>query len=66
MLEARTGTTFPPGKSGTKVMKLSLDPVLTRQRPFIIYALANSINFYLRRVEYPYRGAMVYREGDIE
>lgn len=66
MLEARTGTTFPEGRSGVKVMLLTLDPVHTRARPFVIYAIANSVNYYLKHIMYPSRGVFVHREGGIE
>jgi hypothetical protein len=66
MLEARTGTKFPPGRSGVKVVLLTLDPIRTRHRPLFIYVLTNTVNWFIRRIYYPHRGGIVYREGDIE
>lgn len=66
MLEARTGTKFSEGRSGVQIMRLTLDPVNVVSRPFIIYAIANSINWFLRTRLYPSRGVGLYREGNIE
>ncbi|KAL0250013.1 hypothetical protein I308_103316 [Cryptococcus tetragattii IND107] len=67
LLEARTGMDFEDGfTSKVDVMRLTLDPVNARSRPLILYALTNVMNFWLRRVVYPYQGMGLYREGDIE
>lgn len=66
MLEARTGTTFPPGRTGLRIIRLTLDPVNVESRPLIIYAIANGINWFLARVYYPWSGMKLCREGDIE
>lgn len=66
MLEARTGTKFQPGRSDVQVMRLTLDRVNVVSRPFFIYAIANSLNWYLRTKLYPSRGVGLYREGNIE
>lgn len=66
MLEARTGTKFPPGLSGIPVLRLTLDRVNVVSRPFFIYAFANSVNWFLRTQLYPSRGVGVFREGEIE
>ncbi|BEJ15990.1 hypothetical protein CspHIS471_0505950 [Cutaneotrichosporon sp. HIS471] len=66
MLEARTGSVFPPGRSSAPICRLTLDPVNVVSRPFIIYAIANSVNWLLRTQLYPSRGVQLYREGDID
>lgn len=66
MIEARTGTEFPEGRSDATVMRQSMDPVNAVGRPFIIYAFANIVNWWIVHVVYPWRGARIYREGDIE
>lgn len=66
MLEARTGGKFAPGRTGCQIMRLTLDPVNVVSRPFLIYAVANAINWFLLRVWYPHKGATVYREGGID
>ncbi|KAL1407461.1 hypothetical protein Q8F55_006894 [Vanrija albida] len=66
MIEARTGTVFPEGRSDVNVMRQSMDPVNAVGRPFIIYAFANVVNWWLINVVYPWRGARIYREGDID
>lgn len=66
MLEARTGTVFAEGRSDAFVLRLTLDPVRSCGRPFIIYAIANAINTFLKDVLYPMRGVELCRVGDID
>lgn len=57
MLEARTGSTFAEGfDSNIEIMRLTLDPVMAKGRPLIMYALSNLVNWWLREVIYPYHG----------
>lgn len=66
MVEARTGTTFAPGRSGAPICRLTLDRITVLSRPFVIYAVANGINWFLTTQLYPSRGVQLYREGEIE
>jgi hypothetical protein len=57
LVEARTGTTFPDGYDpNINIMRLTLDPVIAKGRPLILYALTHLINTWLARVVYPYYG----------
>lgn len=48
LLEARTGTIFPPGLNpSVRTIRLTLDPVRARPRPFILYVGTSSINAIL-------------------
>lgn len=66
MLEARTGGKFPPGRCGCQIMRLTLDPVNVVSRPFLIYAIANVVNWFLLRIWYPHKGATIYQEDGID
>lgn len=66
MLEARTGTSVVPGKTGTPVMRLTLDPVNVVSRPYITYLVTNSVNYYLRNYLYPSYGVNLHCQGGIE
>ena len=57
MLEARTGTTFVDGfEPNVEIMRLTLDPVIAKGRPLILYGLTNLVNWWLRDVVYSYHG----------
>ncbi|TXT09144.1 hypothetical protein VHUM_02618 [Vanrija humicola] len=66
MIEARTGTVFPEGSSGVAVMRQSMDPVNAVGRPFFLYAFTNIVNWWIVNIVYPWSGARIYREGDID
>ncbi|ORX37879.1 hypothetical protein BD324DRAFT_578355 [Kockovaella imperatae] len=67
MLEARTGTRFPDGfDPNVEMLRLTLDPVNAKGRPLILYAVTNTINWFLREIVYPYQGMGLYREGGID
>ncbi|GMK55583.1 hypothetical protein CspeluHIS016_0206390 [Cutaneotrichosporon spelunceum] len=66
MLEARTGGKFPPGRSSVQICRLTLDRVNVVSRPFVVYAVANSVNWLLRTQLYPSREVQLYREGEID
>lgn len=66
-VEARTGTTFPPGTDPSiPVIRLTLDPVNAKGRPLLLYAISNIVNWTLRELYFPYQGMVLYREGDID
>lgn len=67
LLEARTGTTFASGfDPSISIMRLTMDPVNAKGRPFILFAVSNAINWWLREVVYPFWGMGLYREGPVE
>ena len=62
MLEARTGTTFEDGYDpAVEIMRLTMDPVNARGRPLILYAVSNSVNWWLRTGVYPSYGMSMVR-----
>lgn len=67
ILEEKTGSTFLKGfDPRIKVMRLTLDKVNAKPRPFIIYVLSNITNWFIRDILYPHQGVQLHREGDIE
>ena len=48
LLEARTGTTFPPGYNPhIRTIRLTLDPIPARARPLLLYTLTGAFNTVL-------------------
>jgi hypothetical protein len=67
LLEARTGTTLPEGFDRTiSTMRLTMDPVIAKGRPLLLYAISSGVNWWLREVVYTFQGLSLHREGPVE
>lgn len=67
VVEARTGTTFPPGHNPSiRTIRFSLDPVNAKSRPLILYALSNTINWMITDIRLSYLGMGRYSHDGVD